>query len=285
MDIVIAFNEFDIVEKYLKVELTLRNLIALRNFARFKVSYIFTALRPFSFKSPINQQNVWCLPFVNDDALGAVERNLKRYKVKLNGLTKNKVIQLSGGHAGIIKFIVQAISRNEGKNTENTLNLLSDNSDICFQLQRIIEPLTELEKIKLKTCQKDELLISLGFQTEEKGKINIFSPLLEKYLKNGSCPIKPFCFDKENDKLYFQGKEMSRELTLKESKLLKTLIENEGKIYKRDEIMELVWSDNEVPSDWTLDKLVSRLREKLNDKKQKYIKTSKGVGIYLNNSI
>jgi len=46
--------------------------------------------------------------------------------------------------------------------------------------------------------------------------------------------------------------------------------------------MEKIWGNEEYPSDWALDKLISRLREKLGDSGQNFVKTMRGSGITLN---
>jgi DNA-binding response OmpR family regulator len=73
-----------------------------------------------------------------------------------------------------------------------------------------------------------------------------------------------------------------KELTIKESDLLKLLIEEPNRIFKREEIMVKIWREEEFPSDWAYDKLISRLREKLNNiSNASYLKTIHGVGLSL----
>ena len=67
-------------------------------------------------------------------------------------------------------------------------------------------------------------------------------------------------------------------LTPKEFDLLVYLIKNKGKVLSRDQITDRVW-DHEYDGDQrTVDSHVKKLREKLNDKEEKYIKTVWGVG-------
>lgn len=79
------------------------------------------------------------------------------------------------------------------------------------------------------------------------------------------------------------GREIKRgdqeiSLTLKEFDLLVYLIKNKGKVLSRDQITEKVW-DHEYSGDQrTVDTHIKKLREKLSDKAEKYIKTVWGVG-------
>jgi len=79
-------------------------------------------------------------------------------------------------------------------------------------------------------------------------------------------------------------------LTAKEFDLLEMLIENQGKVYSRENLLEIVWgrdnpSEDHRPVDVrTVDVHVRRLREKIeeNPSDPKYIYTKWGVGYYFN---
>ncbi len=65
------------------------------------------------------------------------------------------------------------------------------------------------------------------------------------------------------------------ELPRKEFNLLMLLSSKPGKVFKREDILELVWGDEVVVGDRTIDVHIRKLREKLGED---YIKTVKGVG-------
>jgi hypothetical protein len=281
--IVVIFNEFDVISQNLNLDLITRNLVALRNTARFNIIYIFTILHPIDLKYSFYKKTVWMTPFEGADALGVVERNAKRYKVDLNDKQKKEIVELTGGHAGMIKFIIQNLAGVDNSNLDRKIKQQENCGDICLQSERILAPLTDIEKSKLRNDQRDELLLNLGLQVKTNGKTRIFSPILERYLKRNRGCIPPFCFDKENNEIYLYGKSVTKELTLKEFSLMKLLIGSPNKIFKRDEIMEKIWECDEFPTDWAFDKLVSRLRKKLSGTyKGNYINIRKGVGISLN---
>ena len=64
-------------------------------------------------------------------------------------------------------------------------------------------------------------------------------------------------------------------LPKKEFELLLLLSSKPGRVFTRDEIFRLVWEDNVIVGDRTIDVHIRKLREKIGDD---YIKTIKGVG-------
>jgi two-component system, OmpR family, alkaline phosphatase synthesis response regulator PhoP len=65
------------------------------------------------------------------------------------------------------------------------------------------------------------------------------------------------------------------DLPKKEFNLLVLLSSKPGKVFKRENILDLVWGDEVVVGDRTIDVHIRKLREKLGED---YIKTVKGVG-------
>ena len=64
-------------------------------------------------------------------------------------------------------------------------------------------------------------------------------------------------------------------LPRKEFELLKLLATKPGKVYTREEIYRLVWGDDVIVGDRTIDVHIRKLREKIGDE---HIRTVKGVG-------
>lgn len=70
-------------------------------------------------------------------------------------------------------------------------------------------------------------------------------------------------------------------LTEKELQIVKLLFQNRGKEVSRDQISKLLWNQQEY-SDWALDKLISRIRKKLQDTRPyKIIRTNRKQGFTL----
>ena len=86
--------------------------------------------------------------------------------------------------------------------------------------------------------------------------------------------------DGERRRLFILGKEIN--LTAKEFDLLELLVMNPGKVYSRENLLNIVWG-YEYPGDVrTVDVHVRRLREKIekNPSEPKYVHTKWGVGYY-----
>jgi two-component system alkaline phosphatase synthesis response regulator PhoP len=69
------------------------------------------------------------------------------------------------------------------------------------------------------------------------------------------------------------------ELTRKEFEILKLLIENQGKIFSREEILNIVWEKDVIVTNRTVDVNITRLRNKLG-KHGASLKNKTGYGYY-----
>jgi DNA-binding response OmpR family regulator len=69
------------------------------------------------------------------------------------------------------------------------------------------------------------------------------------------------------------------ELTRKEFEILKLLIENHGKIYSREDILNIVWEKDVIVTNRTVDVNITRLRNKLG-KQGSSLKNKTGYGYY-----
>ena len=72
-------------------------------------------------------------------------------------------------------------------------------------------------------------------------------------------------------------------LTAKEFKILETLLRRPGKIFTRDELLEIVWGYDFLGDSRSVDMTIMRLRKKLTDdvESPKYVKTIYGFGYQL----
>lgn len=77
-----------------------------------------------------------------------------------------------------------------------------------------------------------------------------------------------------------KGKEVN--LTAKEFDMLRLFITNRGKVYNREQLLEVLWSNEYAGDLRTVDVHIRRLREKIEPtpSKPEYILTKWGVGYY-----
>jgi two-component system, OmpR family, catabolic regulation response regulator CreB len=100
----------------------------------------------------------------------------------------------------------------------------------------------------------------------------------------GSPPPAPggvFTLDEEKLQITYFGKPL--ELSRYEYKLLAVLLKRPGRVYSRDQLLELVWDEPEASLDRTVDAHVKNLRAKLRDVRPDVdpIATHRGTGYSL----
>lgn len=69
-------------------------------------------------------------------------------------------------------------------------------------------------------------------------------------------------------------------LTTREYEIVKFLASNPGRVFSREELLREIWGYEYFGDDRNVDTTISRLRDKLSDDKNKYIKTKRGKGYY-----
>lgn len=87
---------------------------------------------------------------------------------------------------------------------------------------------------------------------------------------NGNSKVK---IDREKFVIELEGKKIL--LPKKEFELLELLASRPGKVYSREQILTIVWGNETIVGERTIDVHIRKLREKLGDD---YIRTIKGVG-------
>jgi len=101
--------------------------------------------------------------------------------------------------------------------------------------------------------------------------------------KSHRVVVQDLEMDTESRRVFVSGKEIN--LTAKEFDLLELLLTNPGKVYSREQLLNIVWGF-EYPGDVrTVDVHVRRLREKIepNPSDPHYVYTKWGVGYFYKN--
>jgi two-component system alkaline phosphatase synthesis response regulator PhoP len=97
--------------------------------------------------------------------------------------------------------------------------------------------------------------------------------LTRTHLEQIESPSSSLKIDREKFMVEIKGKSML--LPKKEFELLELLASRPGKVYSREQILTIVWGNDTVVGERTIDVHIRKLREKLGDD---YIRTIKGVG-------
>ena len=92
--------------------------------------------------------------------------------------------------------------------------------------------------------------------------------------------VGDLCVNAENRSVYISDKEVN--LTAKEFDLLHLFISNPGKVYSRENLLEMIWKYDYLGDLRTVDVHIRRLREKVeaDPSHPRYIHTKWGVGYY-----
>lgn len=103
---------------------------------------------------------------------------------------------------------------------------------------------------------------------------------LEEASSDRSLVYEGLKIDMDSRRVFINAKETN--LTAKEFDLLELLMENRGKVYSRESLLNTVWGYDYPGDARTVDVHVRRLREKIeeNPSDPKYIHTKWGVGYY-----
>lgn len=203
----------------------------------------------------------------------------KTYSSKFNADTKRKILELGNGHMMLTRLIGIVFSKSKDPQLSEE-SLLADER-IALALEEIWENLTNKEKNSLsdiadqrKPLPKKHLdyLLKTGILSRKGRKFTFFSPLFACWVEN---------------KLKQQTKEKITDFAKKEKLLFDFLASQKEKLCQRDEIEEAVWPEYQESadmaiSDWAIDRLISRLRNKLKVKESNYkIVTFRGQGYKL----
>lgn len=94
-------------------------------------------------------------------------------------------------------------------------------------------------------------------------------------MRNGKS-ISNLIINEEAHEVHLNGTEL--ELTLKEYNILLKLMENPGRVYSREQLLDSIWGYDYVGDIRTVDSHVARLRTKLGEWGMKHLKTVYGIG-------
>ncbi|MGN0464441.1 MAG: response regulator transcription factor [Acutalibacteraceae bacterium] len=99
--------------------------------------------------------------------------------------------------------------------------------------------------------------------------------------KNGKS-ICNLVINEEAHEVHLNGVEL--ELTLKEYNILQKLMENPGRVYSREQLLDSIWGYDYVGDVRTVDSHVARLRTKLGAWGNEHLKTVYGIGYKIEDS-
>lgn len=288
LSIIFLFDRFEDYIPFATHEFFL-NLRALRNRAKFKFSVVFSLRRPIedTLEEEIYKDfgeflegNLIYLPISDESSLRfKIEHFGKISGKKLDQKTIQDVLRITAGHSRLTRLCLQEPRIYDlGFKIDDLLS----NDKIKKALFDIWNSLTPEEYAFLKSLQGEtpKHLINVGLLVNKKISI----PLFAEFVKQVEPKKEKFFYDTQTKEIKKGNTIFSNSLTALEFKLFKTLLEHEGQIIPRDEMVSSVWSDlksTEGITDQAIDQLTFRLRKKIekDPSHPKFIQTIKGRGI------
>lgn len=285
------FLRFDRIKDVVTPEF-FANLEGLKESLHTKLAYVFTSFRGLDELSPkafskasfsAFTETMYLLPSGRKDREIIYKTYEKRYELSTTSLVAQEILELAGGYVQYLQIALVLLheKRSDMLDPEIVRLTLLQDERITLQSEELWESLTSQEKmILLKMFHKEdvddteikqgEYIIKIGLVKKEKGYYVLFSPLFAHF-------IKKYVIDSEQKK---RGVVFSK----KESLLFEFLQQHIGEIAEREEIIDAVWPEYVEfgVSDWSIDRLVARVRSKLKDQASPYeIKTVRTRGYVL----
>ena len=205
---------------------------------------------------------------------------------------EHEVIQAFSGTEGMIRFeqgdidLILLDIMLPGKNGDQVLKAIRQDSSVPVIMLTALSDKKLISQYLLdgandyivKPFDLDEVFARVTVQLRQKSDkqaAEIEHP--DKLIQQ----LKNIQFDA--DSFEIKNSQETIRLAKKECLILQTLLRHPKKIFTKEELFELVWEDNYLPGDNTLNTHLSNLRKKLSqlDPEQEYIETIWGVGVRL----
>lgn len=275
--ITIVFNRFDRM-KEAATSAFFENLQSLRDHANAQLSYIFTSYRPLTDLRPdvftkqsmsVFCQDMYLKPATHDDASTILHTFEDRYKLNLKDDIRDEFLQITGGHVQFIHLsMIKLKDAGQVPQTRPELiELLLSNEEALLQSEELLDSLTEKELTGLHQLASEDqsleklkdypYLTNTGMVTVREEKPVVFSPLLRQAIIR---------------RIGQKTNGATKDFTKKEHLLFTFLKQHEGELCEREDLVEAVWPEyaESGVSDWAVDRLVARVRQKLKTQESEY---------------
>ncbi|HMS22370.1 MAG TPA: helix-turn-helix domain-containing protein [Candidatus Levybacteria bacterium] len=237
-----------------------------------KLSFVFTSVRPLDAHSSsvftkqalsVFADTLYVKPAKASDVKIIFEKTIEQYPLKGSVNLEPELLRLVDGYNQYLQYALIALhEEKESVRTDTLFDFLFQDERIALQSEELWESLSDEERQVLKDIVKGNKQMPLkGEYLFKTGLIihdtTVFSPLFERFL---------------HEKIQSNKKDgQILELSKKEHLLLTFLKQNMNEVCEREKIIERVWPEAETfgVSDWAIDRLVARLRNKLKSQNAK----------------
>ncbi len=288
-----------------------RQLRALYDAPNTKVCYVTATshhleqLRPgsntYEFRELFHLHTLVLKPLVWADAQQFVEYLAGKQNVSISAENIDLIVELSGGHPGILERICLLLSQTGDDLTvplTTTITELLNERPLIKECRRLWSELELEQEALLILIEKDEtelsphqneLLEGKGLTGVTKdGRLTIFSPVFKAFIEQemihkSEVVTKGLHCDFETGQIWINDEEITLQLSEPQRKLIAFLYEKVGTICTYDQIAQGVWGVGEGVSPGAIYELVKRVRQKIEPdwKNPQYIVTISGKGYRL----
>lgn len=286
------FIRFDRIKNAVTPEF-FANLQGIKDATHHKLSYVFTSFRSLDALSPmvfskaslsVFCRNMYIKPATKEDTKVIFKMYKEYHKIALSSGVAPYFFDIVDGYVQYLQLAL--ISLDEAntllKSRNDIFEYLAKDERIALASEELWESLGQKEKDVLVRITGNEKIIENEREeakylwdtgivvdpSSDGSKIRLFSPLFETYVKQGEK----------------RALNHITEFTKKENLLFNFLKSNNNGICEREKIVEAVWPEVESlgVSDWAIDRLVARVRNKLRLQKSNFeIQTVKSRGYKL----
>ncbi len=257
-----------------------------------QLSFVFTSYQPLKRLIPsafpktswtVFFKNIYIPPAKKEDIKTIFTSYKRRFGVPISEDLEDYLFELVDGYTQYLQLaLIFLHDKKETIKTKEELLLgLKKDERISFQSEELWESLdkdsqdvlrkiTDNEKILPEDKKRSLYLWNTGFIKITGANNYVFSKLFEDFVK-------------QKEKVE-NIKEANNEFSKKENLLFNYLLDNKDKICEREQIIEIIWPEEEElgVSDWAIDKLIARVRNKLKLQKSNFeIQTIKTRGYKL----
>ncbi len=299
--LVFLFDEFDEIFRQVDARFFL-SLRALRDEHKYRLSYVVATRHELSriredmgecesFYELFSPNTYGLGSYNRADAIHMVQRLAARRGIPVTDNETNLLIEVSGGHSGILRAAFWALSdRKIDKSGDISRQFFLNHLDVQAECAKIWDSIGEDERIALADVaagyplqQLEQGIVRLlrlkGLVREgETGQAAVFCQLFQNFVNQQEVfKARDISLDRRSGEVWVEGRAIS-DLTPAEFTLLSYLFERRGEVCSRDELEALYPGESQ-----NVDTLMDQLRGKMESdpRRPKYVLTVRGRGFKL----
>lgn len=273
------------------------NLRILRNRAKYRFSVIFSVDRPLEvlldpmllsdFYEFVAGHLVYVRFYDKESTDFLISYLEKLTKKQVSKTAYSEIMRLTGGYAKLTRLGIEAFLAN-GRKEEGLSTFLLSQKPVQAALVEIWLSLTPAEQSDVlhnafEDPSADWYLEQSGLVRDKVIQIPLFADFVKSSQEFAQSEEERIVYDENTDSIRKGETVLSDSLTSAEFRLLRYLLQNQGRVVDREEIISIVWESAKSTAgitDQAIDQLIFRLRRKIEEdpNKPEYLQTVKGRG-------